>query len=203
MHDKPWRLKGNAPELVSALRSLNDEWRSYATSFALAEIVGAGFVSARTGYAFPDDFRALAAEARGWLDSVDRAPVVAKCAVDLLSANAEVWAAYKSTQMSPRAQSRRLISARELGVAETLFHAAKAGLIDNAALAQIRAEAAIDRGKQSGVARRRKNSHHRDRARKAWRAYKGNRPRTAWAKANAKHYDVNWRTLDGWLTAPN
>jgi hypothetical protein len=222
MRDDLWRLTGNASELARDLKALGKRMRSLTVMLAVRELMAAGFTSERRGYSFPDEVEKIASEAKSWLKTRDNASPVLTCAVDLLSAWSKFQLAYersynsqlkagrsdrsdewKRGELTPYREAifgRCLMAAVELGNAETLFHVAKADLIDHAALALIRKEKARERGRSSGRTRRENRQPNRARARKAWQDYTGKLPRTRWAKRNATRFGVAWRTLDTWLT---
>ncbi|MGE0742737.1 MAG: hypothetical protein AB7O98_15465 [Hyphomonadaceae bacterium] len=121
-----------------------------------------------------------------------------ECALGVLNALAALYAVQAGSPpfASGNHDRRVMLAGTMLGIQTALLEGSESGLIEDAAIHQIRTEQAREFGRASGDARR---NPHRERARAAWLAYSGNSSKTRWAEKHCAEYEVSKSTLLDWL----
>lgn len=184
---------------------------------ALDDLVEGGFRPTQVGAddlpaRFVEHFWRLGDEAAAWIAAdPDARSLVQVCAADVLGALAVLyrvrsecaagWGGPECGQAISADGAARLVAAAHMaGVQEMMLISARLGIIDRAALADIRREQQAEHGRASGE---RRQNHNKAKARAAWVAYKGGKSKTAWAAKHAGDYGVSKSTLLGWLAEKN
>ncbi|MGE3366910.1 MAG: hypothetical protein AB7I34_26100 [Rhizobiaceae bacterium] len=175
---------------------------------AIAALVREGFSTSEQVRAVDSDslgnyLSLLAPEAAAFVtEHEERLNLQAETAADLLCALAIVYDSiprgpYPNSDAVADAMARLAAASQMVGLYEGMLSMAQLGYFDDAALRRFRDENARRSGEASAQLRKVKSAEWQDRAREAWRTYKGGLSRSAWSRRHCSEFGVKPRALYG------